>query len=182
MLQKIIWKSGRVVGMCARGLYYRLGALLFGYKVGRRCSFYGKIRFGSAGKGIVIGDRCSIGADVFLSVSNDAQLRFENGASINTGGHIVACESIVIGENTAIGEYVSIRDQNHTFGSAGSEGYTVKPVHIGKQVWIGRGCFIGAGVTIGDGSVIGANSVVVKDIPAGVVAAGAPAKPIRTIE
>ena len=38
------------------------------------------------------------------------------------------------------------------------------------------------GVTIGDRTVIGANSVVTKDLPAGVVAAGAPAKVIKEIE
>jgi acetyltransferase-like isoleucine patch superfamily enzyme len=43
-------------------------------------------------------------------------------------------------------------------------------------------CVINTGVTIGDRCVIGANSVVTKDIPSGVIAAGAPAKVIREIE
>ena len=38
------------------------------------------------------------------------------------------------------------------------------------------------GVTIGERTVVGANSVVTKDLPAGVVAAGAPAKVIKEIE
>lgn len=38
-----------------------------------------------------------------------------------------------------------------------------------------------SGVTIGDNSTIGANAVVTHDIPAGVIAAGVPARVIRQI-
>lgn len=56
-----------------------------------------------------------------------------------------------------------------------------KPVTVGDDVWIGGGAIVCPGVSIGDRSVIGAGSVVTKDIPAGVVAAGNPAKVIREI-
>ena len=52
-------------------------------------------------------------------------------------------------------------------------------MYIGKNVWIGVGVTILKGVTIGDGAIIGAGSVVTKDIPAGCLAAGNPAKVIR---
>ena len=127
-----------------------------------------------------------IGDDVFMSVATGARLVIGDGVSINTGGHVVACESIVIGDGTAIGEYVSIRDQNHRFGQSDAaiaeQGFSSSPISIGKNVWIGRGCFIGPGVEIGDGAVVGANSVVVKSIPPGVLAVGIPAKPIRVLE
>lgn len=50
------------------------------------------------------------------------------------------------------------------------------PVTIGDNVWIGAGAIILPGVTIGDNSIIGAGSVVTKDIPANVIAFGAPCK------
>ena len=61
-------------------------------------------------------------------------------------------------------------------------------INIGGGVEIGADCVIGSGsvinphIKIGDGSIIGGGSVVVKNIPAGVVAAGCPAKVIRAIE
>ncbi|MDR1263727.1 MAG: sugar O-acetyltransferase, partial [Oscillospiraceae bacterium] len=48
-------------------------------------------------------------------------------------------------------------------------------------VWIGSGVQILPGITIGDNSVIGAGSVVTNDIPANVVALGAPCRVIREI-
>jgi len=55
-------------------------------------------------------------------------------------------------------------------------------VRIGSNVWFGVNCVVTGGVTIGARAVIGANSVVTQDIPAGVIAAGAPAKVLREIE
>lgn len=55
------------------------------------------------------------------------------------------------------------------------------PVHIGENVWIGAGAVILPGVTIGDNTVIGAGSVVTHDIPANVVAVGAPCRVMREI-
>ena len=63
-----------------------------------------------------------------------------------------------------------------------AEGISIsKPIFIEDNVWIGANCTICGGVRIGKGSVIGAGSVVIRDIPAGVVAAGVPCKVIREI-
>lgn len=58
---------------------------------------------------------------------------------------------------------------------------TYAPITIEDNVWIGANSTVIGGVTIGEGSVIGAGSVVIRDIPAGVVAAGNPCKVIRKI-
>lgn len=56
------------------------------------------------------------------------------------------------------------------------------PVSIGAAVWVGFGCSILPGVTIGEGAIVGARSVVFEDVPAGWLAAGNPARPVRRID
>lgn len=56
-----------------------------------------------------------------------------------------------------------------------------KPVRIGNTCWLGANVVICPGVTIGDGCLIGAGSVVTRDIPSNSVAAGNPARVIRTL-
>lgn len=55
------------------------------------------------------------------------------------------------------------------------------PVEIGDNVFVGMGVRILKGSTIGSDAVIGAGSVVTGTIPAGVVAAGNPARVVREL-
>lgn len=54
------------------------------------------------------------------------------------------------------------------------------PIIIGRNCWIGENSRICKGVVIGDGAVVAANAVVTKDIPANSIAAGNPAKIVKT--
>ena len=83
-----------------------------------------------------------------------------------------------------IGRYTIV--SHDVYLCAGTHDYTRRtmplvraPITIGNGVWICAGAFIGPGVTIGDNSVVGARAVVTKDVPAGVVVAGNPAKVIK---
>jgi acetyltransferase-like isoleucine patch superfamily enzyme len=53
---------------------------------------------------------------------------------------------------------------------------------IERGAWLGAGVFVNAGVRIGRGTVVAARSVVTRDLPPGVLAAGAPARPIRSLD
>ncbi len=56
-----------------------------------------------------------------------------------------------------------------------------QPITLGDNVWLGGGVIVCPGVTIGQDTVVGAGGVVTKDLPAGVVAAGVPARVVREI-
>ena len=73
-----------------------------------------------------------------------------------------------IGKDVAIYQQVTLGDN---FGAGDGAAPT-----IGDEVVIGAGAKVVGGVSIGDGAVVGANSVVSKDIPAGTVAVGIPAR------
>lgn len=55
-----------------------------------------------------------------------------------------------------------------------------EPITIADNVWLGGGVIVCPGVTIGQDTVVGAGAVVTK-LPAGVVAAGVPARVRREI-
>lgn len=56
------------------------------------------------------------------------------------------------------------------------------PIKIGDRVWLGAGAIVCPGVSIGENSVLGAGAVVTRDIPAGVVAYGNPARVAREVD
>ncbi|MEM6593751.1 MAG: transferase [Pseudomonadota bacterium] len=76
-----------------------------------------------------------------------------------------------------IGDDVIIR-QNTTFGIAGLDALQDRPV-IGDRVEIGAGAVIVGALRVGNDAIIGANAVVTKDVTAGAIVGGVPAKLIR---
>ena len=58
---------------------------------------------------------------------------------------------------------------------------SAEPIVVGDNVWLGSGAIVCPGVTIGDDTVVGAGAVVTRDLPAGVVAMGVPARVVREI-
>nr|WP_323747644.1 DapH/DapD/GlmU-related protein [Catenulispora rubra] len=58
---------------------------------------------------------------------------------------------------------------------------SARPITIGDNVWLGGGVIVCPGVTIGDNSVLGAGAIVTRDIPAGCLALGSPARVVRKL-
>ena len=104
--------------------------------------------------------------------------------------YITAINNITIGNNILTGKWVTITDNSH--GEVTLEQMhqdplkrpvvSKGPVHIGDNVWIGDKATILPHVSIGDGAIIAANAVVTKDVPPYSVAAGNPAKIIKTFK
>ena len=90
---------------------------------------------------------------------------------------------ITVGEDCQIGPCVQLLTPTHPLEPGPRRGKleAARPITIGDNVWLGGGVIVCPGVTIGADSVIGAGSVVTRDIPAGVVAVGSPARVVRTL-
>lgn len=104
---------------------------------------------------------------------------FNNNLTIKSEGG-----GIRIGRDGLFGANVEIFDSDfHDLHPDRRKAGTQRPaaVEIGDNVFVGMGARILKGATIGSDSVIGAGSVVTGAIPAGVVAAGNPARVIREL-
>jgi len=116
------------------------------------------------GAGLIVGNNSAIGAQSFIGAQ---------------GG-------ITLGNDVIMGPGVRIFSENHNYNHCDilirKQGETRKAVLIENDCWIGSGVTILGGVTIGRGSVIAAGSVVAKDVPPYSVAAGIPAKVIKSRE
>lgn len=91
--------------------------------------------------------------------------------------------AITIGDDVQIGPNVQLLTPTHPVepGPRRDKWEAAEPITIGDNVWLGGGVIVCPGVTIGADTVVGAGSVVTRDLPAGVVAVGNPARAIRTI-
>lgn len=91
---------------------------------------------------------------------------------------------ITIGDDVQIGPHVQLLTPTHPLepGPRRDKWESAAPITIGDNVWLGGGVIVLPGVTIGADTVVGAGSVVTKDLPAGVVAVGNPARVVRTVD
>ena len=132
---------------------------------------------------VTMGERCVLQREVWLSVgSSDGVLEIGDHTFFGRGVEIEVSQRVSIGCGVLIAPDVYITDHNHqtTLGTAMFERPCIAaPVQIGADVWIGTKCVILPGVTIGDGAVIAAGAVVSRDVPAGAIVAGVPARVIR---
>ena len=123
-----------------------------------------------------------VGADVVIRppffCDFGYNIRIGDGVFLNFNCVILDVVEVSIGDRTQIGPAVQIYAADHPRDAkTRREGLEFgRPVRIGSDVWIGGGAIILPGVTVGDGAVIGAGSVVTRDVGAGVIVAGNPAR------
>lgn len=132
--------------------------------------------------GCDIGDNTKIGA--FVEIQKGAKI----GKNCKISSHTFICEGVTIEDDVFIGHGVVFI--NDTYPRATTEGGTlqteadwkVEPTLVKKGASIGSGATILSNVTIGEKAIVGAGSVITKDVSAGWVAAGNPARKLRSIE
>ncbi len=175
-------------------------------RVGRNVSFGQGIVLRHPGK-IRIGDDVVVDDYVLLDAKGDTNAGIDVGSGSFLGrGTILSCKNgdIVLGEHANIGFHCevfsgsSVRVGRHALFAAYT--YLVggghefekaevpvieqprasKGIILGDNVWLGTGAKVLDGITLGSNVVVGANAVVTESLPDGVVAAGIPAKVLRS--
>jgi maltose O-acetyltransferase len=134
-------------------------------------------------------------SELLGSLGTDSNIRppfrCEYGYQIHVGDRVFAnfglvcldVAPITIGDDTRMGPGVQLLTPTHPLEPGprreGWEGG--QPIAIGRNVWLGGAVVVCPGVTLGDDTVVGAGSVVTRDLPAGVLAVGNPARVVRSV-
>ena len=134
-----------------------------------------------------IGPHTLLEPDVWITAPGSARIRIGGGTFLNLGVMVAAADEVEIGDHCMFANGCFITDSDHRFDDPVRpvpwQGFTSQgPTRVGDNVWCGAHVVITGGVSIGERCVIGANSVVTTDIAPFSVAAGVPARVLRTIE
>ncbi len=109
-------------------------------------------------------------------------IRIGNYCLICPGVRISSACEITIQESCMIASNAYITDSDwHDIYNRISIGKSA-PIVLEKNVWIGDSAIICKGVTIGQNSIIGAGSVVVNAVPENTIAAGNPARVVKSLD
>lgn len=151
-----------------------------------------KTRLRGCGR-VEIGAKCMFGYKAgggYYSGCVEIQPRMENslikiGENVKTNNNIFICAAnyIEIGENTMIGQGVTIMD----FESHGTDANKrnvlgeIGKIIIGKNVWIGNSVTILKNSEIGENTIVAAHALVTGKFPPNVVIGGIPAKVIKEL-
>jgi serine acetyltransferase len=178
--------------------FQRAGVVTADTPAGRRFAAFGPGSMAAFPPGSVFGEgSIAIGADTLIGalVSLSAGLvpgqdlgpapvlRIGDRCVIGRGSHIVAHQSLVIGDDVFTGPYVYITDQNHSYEDLDEPIGRQMPhnaaVQIGSGSWLGAGAVVLPGACIGCHVVVAAGSVVRGTVPDRCVVAGVPARVVR---
>jgi len=131
---------------------------------------------------IQLGDGAALDRGCTLLVLEKGTLSIGAQCYVNRYTMFDISERLEIGARTMIGPFCYLTDHDHDVTSPNSGPLISAPTIIGEGCWLGAHVTILKGVTIGAGTVVGAGSVVTKSLPARCIAAGNPARILRSLD
>jgi len=138
---------------------------------------------GASNRGIRVGAGVFLGRGTILSCKDGD---IELGDRVNIGFHseIFSASRVEVGAYGLFAAYTYLVGGGHDFERPDvpviEQERSSKGISLGDNVWLGTGTKVLDGVRIGDGCVVGAGSVVREDLPSGSIAAGVPARVLRS--
>ncbi|HLH54292.1 MAG TPA: acyltransferase [Verrucomicrobiae bacterium] len=125
---------------------------------------------------------CEIGDDVKIGTFVEIQKGARVGSRCKISSHSFLCEGVTLEDEVFVGHgvmFINDRFPRATTGGGALQteaDWACVPTVIKRGASLGSNCTILCGVTVGEGAIVGAGSVVTKDVPAGAVVAGNPAR------
>lgn len=164
-------KVGEVPTVLGSGVLLRSHSVIYaGTRIGRNFQ---------CGHACLIREDCEIGAEVSVGSHTvlEFQVRIADGVRIHSQAFVPECS--VLEEGCWIGPNVVLT--NAKFPASRDAKDHLTGVKVGRWARIGANATILPGVYLGEGCLVGAGSVVTKDVPAGAVVVGNPARVIKAI-
>ena len=126
--------------------------------------------------GCAVGDETRIGAFVEIQVGATV------GSRCKISSHTFICEGVTIEDEVFIGHGVMFTNDKYPRAATadgrpqGPDDWKVEPTRVCRRASIGSNATILCGITIGAGATVGAGAVVTRDVPAGAIVVGLPAR------
>ena len=131
--------------------------------------------------GCEIGDETKIGA--FVEVQKGVKI----GKRCKISSHSFLCEGVTLEDEVFVGHNVTFINDLYPRATTADgalqteKDWTCTPTLIRRGASIGSSATLLCGVTVGAGAIVGAGSVVTRDVPAGAVVAGCPARALNKV-
>ena len=131
----------------------------------------------------LVGYKVDDGFRLFPPVYTDfgKNIKIGKDVFVNSGCCFQDQGGVTLGDGCLVGHNVVFATLDHDKRPERRGDMTAAPIVVGNDVWIGAHATILKGVTIGDGAIVAAGAVVTRDVPPNTIAAGVPARVVKTI-
>ena len=130
---------------------------------------------------------CEVGDESMIGTFVEIQKGSSIGRRCKISSHTFICEGVRIEDEVFVGHGVTFTNDLYPHATRPDglpqtdEDWLCVPTIVKRGASIGSGATLLCGITVGGGSMVGAGSLVTRDVPAGAIVAGNPARALRRI-